>query len=178
MHRLMGHSPIVNKSALAHSGTPLNTDILDRDSGSVVSCSHIRPLTFVSSNSSRIIPGGSSGLSPHLGKLKTRLTSYQMVPHPTPLPAPTPMLNILLLPKTLIPEMTLQTLKSPFPLLLRSTAASANPWRTLSPRSPLLNRGIASRLRPYKLRPKLSPSRKSCDLYLFVLTVYIVIYWH
>lgn len=42
MHRLMGHSPIVNKSALAHSGTPLNTDILNRDSGSVaVSCSRV-----------------------------------------------------------------------------------------------------------------------------------------
>jgi hypothetical protein len=36
MHRLMGHSPVVNRSALAHSGTPLNTDILDRDSGPAV----------------------------------------------------------------------------------------------------------------------------------------------
>jgi len=48
MHRLMGHSPIVNRSALAHSGTPLNTDILDRDSGSAVSCSCVCPLTFFS----------------------------------------------------------------------------------------------------------------------------------
>jgi len=40
MHRLMGHSPIVNRSALAHSGTPLNTDILNCSSGSEASWFH------------------------------------------------------------------------------------------------------------------------------------------
>lgn len=107
MYCLMGHSLIVNRSTLAHSGTPLNTDILDCNSGSIVSCSHIYPLTFVSTNSSKIVLGS----NPHAGKLKG-LMSCQMVPHPRYLkpPAPTPMLNVLLLLKTLILKMTLQTL--------------------------------------------------------------------
>src|SRR5882724_9880151 len=37
MHCLMGHSPVVIRSALAHSSTPLNTDILDHNLGSAVS---------------------------------------------------------------------------------------------------------------------------------------------
>jgi len=56
------------------------------------------------------------------------MKNYQMVPHPTPLEPPASMLML----KTLMLKMTLHTLKSLFPLLLRSPVASANPWQTLS----------------------------------------------